>query len=153
MGFETGIQYSNKGYENKGVLFFEDVIIYPPLIAHLYHKLVYNFHYLDVPLMANFSFGKRKIRFISSAGITTNFLIKQKAKSISDDGNSSSFASSMAFNTINFSPTISFGIDYKINEALNLRVSPTFRYGVSKIIDASITDYLWNTGINVGFYL
>ncbi|MGB1206999.1 MAG: porin family protein [Chitinophagales bacterium] len=152
IGVETGLQYSNKGYKNRAALFFEEDLLSSIVNPPLKYKLTYNFHYLDVPLMANFSFGKRKVRFISSVGLTTNFLIKQKSKSVLE-GENAVFTTSNAFNKVNFSPTISFGIDYKINEMFNLRVQPTFRYGMAKIKDAPVTAYLWNAGINVGVYL
>lgn len=48
---------------------------------------------------------------------------------------------------------ISAGIDYRMNDRMNLRVEPTFRYGVMKITDAPITAYLFNAGLNIGYYV
>jgi hypothetical protein len=47
---------------------------------------------------------------------------------------------------------MSVGIDYRINEKMNLRIEPTFRYGVLKIIDTPVTGYLYSGGINVVYY-
>jgi len=57
-----------------------------------------------------------------------------------------------SYNKLNFSPTMSVGIDYRINEKMNLRIEPTFRYGVLKIIDTPVTGYLYSGGINVVYY-
>jgi hypothetical protein len=47
---------------------------------------------------------------------------------------------------------MSAGVDYRINEKMNLRIEPTFRYGVLKIIDMPVTGYLYSGGINVAYY-
>jgi hypothetical protein len=47
---------------------------------------------------------------------------------------------------------ISAGAEYKIKNKMYVRIEPTFRYGVLKIIDAPVTAYLWNAGLNMGFY-
>lgn len=44
------------------------------------------------------------------------------------------------------------GIDYKINRRMNLRVEPTFRYGVLKTIDTPVTGYLYSGGLNISYY-
>lgn len=35
---------------------------------------------------------------------------------------------------------------------MNLRIEPTFSYGLLKIIDAPVTGYLYSGGINIGYY-
>lgn len=56
------------------------------------------------------------------------------------------------YNKVNISPTVSVGFDYKINSRMNLRVEPTFRYGVLKITKTPVTGYLYSGGLNVSYY-
>ena len=164
IGIEIGVQYSNKGYQTKMQdLTFGSMI--DPRRGFIYTssgptptrgKFIYNDYYLDIPLKLNFIFGKNKIRFIVSAGVTTNIFIKETTTSVLEyeDGSHTKNTSSSSFDykKFNFSPFISTGIDWKLNSRNNLRIEPTFRYGVLKIIDAPVTGYLWNAGLNISYY-
>lgn len=164
IGIEIGVQYSNKGYQIKmDDLTFASMI--DPRHGFVYNtsgpkptkvKFIYNDNYLDIPLKVNFIFGKRKIRFITSAGATTNIFIKATTTGVIEyaDGSHTrkTQSSSVDYNKLNISPFISTGINWKLNSRNNLRFEPTFRYGVLKIIDAPVTGYLWNAGLNIGYY-
>ena len=152
VGIETGIQYTNKGYQTK----MRDLIFaQPDPIAPNKAKFIYNFHCIDIPLKANFTIGKKKLRFFTSIGLTTNIFIKETQTSVfvySDRTDRKTYPTIFDYNSVNISPTISVGIDYKINSRMNLRVEPTFRYGVLKIIDAPVTAYLYSGGLNISYY-
>ena len=151
--FETGIQYSNKGYQTKK----QDLIYQQPNPGlPVRSKFIYNYGYIDIPFALNFTMGKSKARFVSSAGFTTNFLIKETQTNILEYANGKSDKkkqpATFDYKKVDISPLISIGIDYKINDKMVLRATPTFRYGVLKIIDTPVTEYLWNAGIDIGFY-
>ena len=142
IGIETGIQYSNKGYQTKLTDF-----------TYTKAKLIYNYYYLDIPLKVNFAFGKKKIRLITSAGLTTNVFIKSTSEY--DDVRSDKNRKSTLYDYkrwINLSSLVSFGIDWKLNSKNNLRVEPTFRYSIFKIVEAPVGEYLWNAGINISYF-
>ena len=165
IGIEVGVQYSNKGYQTKMQdLTFGSII--DPRHGFVYNtsgktptrgKFVYNAYYIDIPLKVNYIIGNKRIRFISSAGVTTNIFIKETSKSILeyDDGTTDKNTQSTdnGYNKINVSPIVSVGIDWKFKSRANLRIEPTFRYGVLKIINAPVTGYLWNAGLNISYYL
>jgi hypothetical protein len=161
-GVEIGAQFSNKGYRTKKMNYGDPIDsrngfnFPPPNNEPVSGKFIYNNYYIDVPLKVNFILGKKKIRFISSAGFATNIFIKETSKLILDydDGSTEKRINSTPFdyNRINISLMISAGIDWKINSKNNLRVEPTFRYGVLKTIDAPVTAYLWSAGLNIGYY-
>ena len=78
IGIEVGIQYSNKGYQTKMQDFTYGSMI-DPRTGFVYNtsgqtpiqgEFIYNDYYIDIPLKVNFCFGKKKIRFITSAGLT-----------------------------------------------------------------------------------
>ncbi len=150
---ETGLQYSNKGYETrKNIANF----IYPSPSNYEQYKIIDHFHCLDIPLKINFRYGNHKIRLLSSFGITPNILLKQNQTIIfyySDRIEKQTTLSNFYYNTFNISPSVSLGVDYKINQHYHVRIEPTFRYGILKIIDAPITGHLYNLGLNLSLYL
>ncbi|MES2139527.1 MAG: outer membrane beta-barrel protein [Bacteroidota bacterium] len=163
IGIGAGIQYSNKGYQIK-----TDDLTYGSMIdprrgftnpsgaAITSAKFIYNDHYIDIPLKINLSFGKKKIRFVTSGGVATNIFITETSTMVLkySDGTKDrdTQKTSYNYNKVNVSPFISAGIDWKFNDRNNLKIEPTIRYGVLKIIDAPVTGYLWNAGLNISYY-
>lgn len=160
---ETGIQLSSKGEAtdvHKVTLRFGDRIddqygFIPPSGKQITElKSSYSSYiYSEIPVRAIFLLGAKKIRFVTSLGITTNIFIVAKSKSIvkMSDGSTATYGHDMTtkFKTINLSPMASIGIDYKISNRINLRAEPTYRYGILKITDTPVTAYLWNAGLNL----
>lgn len=156
---DLGVQYSNKGYQTA-----ENTLIFgpPPRRGFINTtlptsgKIIYRYNYLDIPLKVNFVFGKKKLRLISSIGLTTNIFVSETNSFVGKYSNGSSFKNSSTSTSghtkVNLSPTISCGIDYKINERMFFRIEPTFRYGILNTVDAPIAEYIWNTGLNVSYY-
>lgn len=152
IGIETGIQYSNKGFQTK-----KQTLTFDPLfgISSITYKSIEDFHYIDIPVKVNLTIGKQKVRFFTSIGLITNILVQATNTSIFEENGKvtkDTDKSTWDYNRINLSPMLSLGIDYKINNQMNLRVEPTFRFGALKIIDTPITSYLYCGGINVSYY-
>jgi len=167
LGIEAGLQYSNKGFMNSlknSELNFGDPIaprngiVYPNggITILIPSKFIYNYIYLDIPVRAIFSFGRRRIQFLASAGLTTNILLKATQTNIFENVNGSNKRETndqiYNFKSLNISPLISAGIDYRISNKINLRIEPTIRYGILKIIDTPVTAHLWNAGLNISCY-
>lgn len=160
---EMGLLFSNKGYQFKKTdLTFGDMI--DPRRGFVYSssdgtiesvKFIYSYYYIDVPAKVNFAFGKRKIRLLTSVGLVTNIFLNETSTSVLyfEDGskNRNTSATTDDYNRINLSPQLGAGIDWKLNEKSNLRIEPTFRYGMLSIIDAPITGYLWSFGLNINY--
>ena len=93
----------------------------------------------------------KKARSISSAGFMTNFLItaKQTINFKYSDGKTEkrSQSSTTGFNTIDISPMVNMGVDYKLTEKIHLSAEHTFRFGLSKTKDAPVIEKLWNAGL------
>ena len=165
-GFEAGIQYSNKGYARKKMeLTFSDPIdprygfVYDSTQSEAlpsYLKINYNFYYVDIPLRVFYAFGEGKLRCITSLGITTSIFQKSTITFIKEFGDGSkekeTHEDDKEYKSINLSPTASIGLDYRLSDKFHIRAEPTFRYGILKIIDAPITGYLWNAGLNISCY-
>lgn len=154
-GLAFGIHYANKGYQDKK----QDVVpptSQPDPSLPEQFKFIQNFHTLDLPLKLNFTLGKNKLRFTTGIGAAMNYLLKESQTSImyfSDRTTRDSTPTGYNYKKLNISPFLSFGIDYQINSTMNLRIEPTLRYGTKQIIDAPITAFVFNAGLNVGYYI
>lgn len=155
VAFETGFQYSEKGFQTKkSDLMFDPPTDpdNPPLLSTV--KFHHFYQYFGVPLKVSLSFGEGDLRIISGIGVTTNFLLNAQDRTIIDrpNGKKKTIKKKGAheYNMIDLSPIISLGIEYKLTNIINLRVEPTFRYGLIKINHSPIKENLWNAGVNFG---
>jgi hypothetical protein len=161
---ESGLLFSNKGYRGRkteltygsqwnGSGFNDSVPAGLPSSA----QFSYSYYYIDVPLKASYSFGNKRLRGCIGAGVTLNNFINEKVswKLWYPDGTTEKdhHGSEFAYNGLSLSPLISAGINYRVNDKLNLKVEPTVRYGILNIINTPVTGYLWNVGLNAGLYL
>lgn len=150
---ESGLHFSNKGYGMKKQDLYSNQ--QEPGIPTNF-KFIENFYYLDIPLKVNFALGKNKWRFISSVGASANFFLKETQTQVlyfSDKTDRSTSSDGYSYNKLNISTMVSLGIDYRLSDKMSLRIEPTFRYGVLKIIDAPVTAYLYSAGMNVGYFI
>ena len=152
VGFETGIQYSNKGYKTKD----RDLVYQvPDPVLPNRAKTNYSYLYIGIPLKAKFAFGKSNVRIVSSTGFTTNFLINVIGSTdyIYSDGKTETQnqSSTSGFNKIDISPMASIGVDFKLTDKIHLSAEPTFRFGLIKTKDAPVKQKLWNAGLAFGF--
>jgi hypothetical protein len=150
---ESGMRYSNKGYQTKYIQ-FPTFQMPQPILQEV--KFVFHYNYMDIPLRLNYTLGDGKIRFLGSFGMTTNVFLshKQHTVKVYSDRTEREIADvSHDFKRITISPTISTGLEYSLNEAMNFRVELIFMYGMTRIIDASVTAYLYNAGLNIGYYI
>ncbi|HQW21968.1 MAG TPA: outer membrane beta-barrel protein [Bacteroidia bacterium] len=171
VGLEIGVQYSNKGFSTKKLtLTYGDAIdprfgfVYDTIEPNTatntsplkYLTFVDNYIYLDIPVRAIFNFGKKKIRFTTSIGVTTNILFNATTTSVAEYENGETKRTThdqpYEYKTLGISPTFSIGADYKISNKFKLTAEPTIRYGLLNIINAPITANLWSAGFNVGCY-
>lgn len=149
-----GIQYSNKGFRAKE----RDVIFTNANAEEIPAKYSasYNFHYLDLPLTFNYTTGTGKVKFIGSAGIVTSVYLAEKDRTdLYHDGvrEYSKQSSLHEAGPVFFSPVISAGISYALNDGMMLRLEPTFRYGITKINDTPLTTSLYSAGLNIGYFV
>lgn len=155
VGIEVGVQYSNKGYQSKKQDLYFDFNGSTYILTGDYFKYVDEFHYIDIPVKVNFTVGKKKVRFFTSVGLVTNMLVRANEVVVwTENGtiHKSTNNETKNCNRVNLSPMLSLGIDYKINNKMNLRVEPTARFGVLSVLDGSIKEYLYSGGLNLSYY-
>jgi len=164
---ETGFQYSNKGFQTKtNELNFGTMIdprygfIYPSKTNIAKAKFIYNYNYFDIPLIPKVIVGNSKLRFLAGIGISMNVFINKITNLVTTDSTGKTSNDRDTYTNglrkINFTPIFSAGVDYKINDGMNLRIEPTLRwYGFSNTLDNTtpITEHLWSAGINVAYFI
>jgi len=165
VGIEAGIWYMNMGYQIK----WREVnfgsqwtgshnnpnINTGDSIALV--KLVYDYHYIGIPLTVNFTVGKGKVRFFAGAGLAVNFLVSNTntdiIKGYEPKNGKSTNKGYANIKLVNLIPILEAGIDYKINSRMNLKVSPCFKFGALNLSpDTPIGEHLFNGGIKIQYY-
>jgi hypothetical protein len=150
---ETGLHYSNKGCQTSKM----DLVFFEPNPSNPNQaQYIYNDHFIDIPLKANFTVGSRKIRFITSVGLTTNLFLKETQTNIyvySDRTDINTISPSFTdFRKVNFTPTLSAGIDWSVHPAVNLRVEPTAQYSAFTMTNTPLTGHLFSAGLKMSVY-
>lgn len=160
---EAGVGYALLGWrENMDLsgLTFGDII--DPRRGFIYQtdaavptsiRIVDSFHYIEVPIRASLHLGHGRVRSVTSIEVSTAFLIRSTSTSYSEyaDGHSERRVADQtdAFNKVALFPTISSGVSFDLSDRLEMRVEPSFRYGVLRIIDAPVTANLWSAGLGI----
>ena len=150
-GFQTGIQYSNRGFSTKKIDIAGSLM--DPVIPESF-KYNYNYHYLEIPTKVNFSFGTNRMRLTTSAGLSSAFLIKQSRTFIGyykDTTTRQDITSIDTYNRFNLFATISAGLEMRISPIMSIKVEPTFRYGLLKIIETPVSGHWYSGGLNVSY--
>lgn len=155
IGLEFGFHYSNKGFETK----FIDVpkSPYPLYTSDDYmYKIINHAYYTDIPLKVNYYSSNKKMRFIGSIGLIANVFWTSTQTNYRIEGELSNsggkLPNNVEFSRANISPTISCGIDYRINQRMSLRLEPNFRCMILKNGASDIYNHLYSIGLNMCFY-
>ena len=143
----ASLLYSNKGYQTRKLKVG---------MSGIDLRSRYNYHCLDIPLGVNFVAGKKRLQFVSSLGISANIflveigksykfyetgeVIKNKGKTFYD------------YRRLWITAEAGIGVKYDLSSRLQLRILPSFRYGITTINDAPIVGRLWSAGIVVASY-
>jgi len=116
-------------------------------------KIRYNHNYLDIPARIIYVTGVKRLKLISSIGITTNFRLNATRYSVFkyEDSKTSRYRSEIkdGLNPINFTGTVSAGVQYKYNDKIRFTAEPTYRHGLYEAENVgSVGSYFWNAGLN-----
>jgi hypothetical protein len=158
MSIETGIDYSLHRYRLKaeqpfGVVggYYQDTT-YP----NSQLKIIYKFHYLNVPLALNFSMGKHKLKGVITAGASFNILMEEKTRYQTIVGGTSvrdfTVDDRSNYALMNVSPFLGVGVEWHITKFLFLRLMPMAQMQALNNIDGPIAERLWSVGLNAAVY-
>lgn len=153
VGLETGLHYSNKGFQTK---MMDVTLIDPDPTAPSQVQFIYNLDFIDIPLKANFYIGKRKTRFFTSAGLTTNLFLKATQTNVfvyADRTEKETMnLTENAIRKVNLTPSLSLGVDYTFNDNSHIRVEPILRYAMFKMVNVNLSGNLISTGLNISYF-
>lgn len=159
----TGVFYSDKGYETKkNELFFGSQIDprngFSFDTSNLPTHVIFREHflYMDIPLSMQYKLRKEKFHFSISAGIIGNFFITDKRTTVFlyEDGSKSrdDYSITDVKSFFNLSPKISIGAEYFLNDKQSIRFEPSFQYGLIDIFDYAIQTWIWNAGVKITYF-
>ena len=155
---ESGIRYSMTGWATDELpvttyVSPEGNLNYPAIPSTA--RFLSHYHYVGVPLILRYEFGKRKLHFAPAIGFIGETLLDQTAVFILErqDGHESreSFSDTFTeYNSTSLSAYSDVGVIYRFNEHLGMRLAATGRYQLTELVNAPITAHLWSVGFLAG---
>jgi len=116
-------------------------------------KKSYQFYYLDIPIKVNYFILTGRVKLFASAGFSANIFLDEREKVSFENPESTEIIKSDAeFSALSVAVILGAGIDYTINNKLNLRIEPVFRHAIIPLLDAPIKEYHYSIGANFGLY-
>lgn len=144
MIFETGIGYSSR-FDFDGHTWFDGLFLY-------------RMNYLSIPFRTTFTLGKKKLKFIPSAGFSVDYLIKGIVEFYSDN---QEFLRKESINLdrrrkIGLCPFISLGMGYQFKNEMSIRTEFVIHQSIlstyKKWASNYLAHYMHGFGLNVGVY-
>jgi len=149
--FKTGLRLSSIGFKYKGIT----TLAFPggpsSNLTEIHFKQDFLFFEFPLAVRKEFSNGKW-IPFIE-AGILPSIYLVSKATSVSDVERRVLYdtgINNQAFNKFQLAGFISFGLNYSLNEEVQLFCQPAFRYHFTNLYDANWKVRLFNYGLELG---
>lgn len=113
------------------------------------------YHYLGIPLRVNYRIVNQKFFVHISAGVSINQFLSDKSRSWITYSNGDTEVVNSESGIKDFNKTLiglvgGIGLGYHINEKLNMRLEPLFRYSLTPLADAPIEQYNYSIGCQIG---
>jgi opacity protein-like surface antigen len=149
---QTGLLYSVKGEQTKftSLKWTTSDPHYP-----VKSKTEFHFQYIEIPITIAHSFGKSKLKFFSTAGVSMNMFTKKKTEVVSafaDEHKESSYSDVDAgYLKFNLAVILGMGIKYDASKRMSLYVEPVYKQFLNSIFtDDNAKEYLYSIGTNIG---
>lgn len=108
----------------------------------------YNYKYIEIPLEGKVLLGRKKVRFIASAGLMADYLWGMKTVTGTRSFTPYEYERG-DYSSINLFVTAGAGAEVKFGK-VGIQLEPVFRYGLLSTNNVSIAEYLWQTGLDLG---
>jgi len=155
-GLQFGMDYSRRGYQSgfESLSFIgTDPSFDPALPAFSKYKDEYS--YLTIPVLLNYSPGKKKFWLTASAGLSVDYLLQFKETYYYKyrDGkiNKDEFHSTDNMKRFNLSPVFVAGASYRISHHLEIKLEPAFTFSIMSpnSSETEIAIHFWNAGLHM----
>jgi len=110
-----------------------------PFVGEYDHRL--DFHYVTLPLLAQWNFGKNKWRFFCNTGVYLGYLMKVGnvfEGEATETGNWSRIEEPLEkFNKLDFGLILGSGVSFQINERIKIFLESSFDHGLTNTSNTS----------------
>lgn len=109
-----------------------------------------DFWFLELPLIGRYEFASQKVIPFLEIGLSPTIYLKTRNKVITDIDETIISYKSNSFNNLQLVGNVSFGLNYNLNEQLQLFGQPIFRYHFTKSENTPIEERLFSGGLEIG---
>lgn len=156
IALESGLQFSDKTYKYEMDIddydFIEGISVKDDPAIPLFLQTNYHYYYLGVPIKLNFYVLQKNISLFISTGVSTDFYIYGKIKSVLEykdrTEKDSKPIDDTYFNKVSFIGLFGFGLETDISNRFQFRLEPIFRYSFTPLYDSSRKENLYSIGAN-----
>lgn len=150
---ELGFQFSRQAHIIKNIA-YKDAIDEPVGVA----DFNYRYHYLEMPIRLNYLLTYNKFFSYLSGGFSVNQFLNDKSKLEISYYDWSSETKDVNSGIVDFTKTglsvlAGVGVGYHVNEKLNVRAEPLFRYSLTPLADTPIKQYNYSIGCQIGLFM
>jgi hypothetical protein len=154
LGLEAGVGYGLRGWQlDVSKLTLGDQMVPRRGFIHATDDSLKaarrSFHYLDVPVRGTLTLGNGPFRWITTAGISMNILLKATSTVVIGEHSTTKVD---GYRTISLSPTVSTGLLYDLGSKGAMRIEPTLCYGLLDLRNNNpIGERLWSAGLMLSY--
>ena len=115
-------------------------------------QFIYNFIFLEVPVIARWEFGNEKWAPFIETGLSPHIYLSNRDLQVTDISNDVFWFRNRIddFNTVHLVASLSFGVNYHLTDKLQLFAQPVARYHITKKGKGDVNERLWNVGLEIG---
>jgi len=158
---KSGIRLASVGYKGEKQTdlrwpseISQEGYMYDPSLFHEL-QLVYNYWFIEVPLVARYEFSSKKFSPFLEAGVSPSYYLTTRTTTITDLGTSTTSmrGGNSPFTNLHLVGVLSLGANYDITDQMQLFGQVIYRRHFSKLVVAPIQEYLYNYGLEFGIRL
>ncbi len=156
IALESGLQFSDKTYKYEMDIddydFIDGISVKDDPAIPIKSQTKYHYYYLGVPVKFNYYVLQKDIRLFFSTGVSTDFFINGKTKSVVEfkdrTEKDSKPIENIDFNKVNFTGLFGFGLETDISNKFQFRVEPILRYSFNPLLDSLQKRNFYSLGAN-----
>jgi hypothetical protein len=155
VALETGVCYSQKGYQLKNVILLPGDTPYP--VPSLIGDFKSTYKFIEIPLKVNYKFGSKKIDYFISAGFATAIFMEEKYEErIRSQDNKETYNHynyEKDFTKVDVAAVLGFGVNYHVTKKIALMIEPSYTQFITPLMwKTKDNDYLYALGAGLGVY-
>ena len=115
-------------------------------------QYVYDYLFLEIPIIGRYEFKEKKVSPFVEVGVSPSIYLNTKLKTVTDISTTSEYLrnETPAINNLSMVASVSFGVNYTLNEKLVFFGQTIGRYHFTKLAAAPSNQYLYNFGVEFG---